>query len=103
MDKCLIVLDELLIANQQFSESVEPRVRRFNDPPSVLWRTAPPPFLAADPGSVPLVSNDLMGRISIVTFVSIEKRVRAGRERQNDCIEDRFKLSDIMPVGSGYD
>ena len=102
MQESLVAFGELLISDEELSESIEPGMSRFHDPTSVPRRTSTSALLSCDPWSIATEANLLTDRLTIVPLIRIQEPTPL-REGDDDCIEHCGELSDIMSMGPGND
>ena len=102
MEKCFIAFSQLLISHQKLPKAIEPGVRSFYHPTSVLRRTPPSPLLSCDPWGVPPEANLLADRLAVVPLIRIQESLPTGKSN-DDCIKHRSELTDVMSIGPGDD
>ncbi len=105
MQKGLVAFDELLVSDDELSESVEPRMGRFHDPASVLWRTPSPSSTVPswDSCNVALYAGLLARRIAVIPLIRVQESFSAFRRIDDEGIEYGGDLRKIMSVGPGDD
>ncbi len=100
----------LLETHQNLAKAVHPRMASFHNPPSCTMIRIRGFFLSllatgADVGSVASLFHRLAGLCAVKGLVSTQmlRFFRCGfRAIGHNTVQDRFHLSDIMTVGSGY-
>jgi hypothetical protein len=102
MNQRLIAFGQFLIPHQELAEPIEPGVDRFHHPAPVLGGTPWLALLVPNPGEIPMSGKDRLGRFPLLAPVGIQKGVLLG-QGENQGIQHRLQLADIMPVGSGDD
>ena len=103
MEERLVAFRQLLISDEKFSESVEPRVRRLHDPASILRRTSASAPLPCDSWGVPPDADLLANRFPIISLIRIQETLSSLRKGDDDGIEHCGELADIMSMGPGDD
>ena len=99
MKESLVALRQLLISDEKLPKSVEPGVCGFHDPTTVLRRPPAPPLLSCDPRSVPVETNLVTNRLTVISLIRIQEGMRSLRAGNDDCIEHGSELSDVMSMG----
>src|SRR5437899_7067977 len=100
---------QLLVANQQFAETREPRVGDFDHPaPRTLALSALRALLAARPhvGGVVTVEHVLLGGGSDEAGIRAQMLSRArrhGRTWSDDGVQGRRQLGNIVAISRGHD
>ena len=110
MNQTQIPFIGLLKADQDFPKTVHPRMAGFHNPPPCSMTRNRGLFLSllatgADVGSVASLFHRLAGLCAVKGLVSTQmlRFFRCGfRAIGHNTVQDRFHLSDIMTVGSGY-
>ena len=103
MKKSLIAFGELLVSDEELSESVEPGMSRLHDPTPVLWRTSTSALLSCNPWHVAPDTNLLSDRFAIISLIRIQETLFPLRKGNNDGIEHRGELTCVMSMGPGDD
>jgi len=78
-------------------------MRYFHDPTPILRRTPAPAFLSRDPRGVPMGSDCFLGRLSVVAFIRIQKKLPSLGKRDDSGVEYFGKLADVMSMSPGND
>src|SRR5271157_5674240 len=102
MKESLIAFSQLLVSDQKLPKTIEPGVRSFYHPTSVLRRTPPSPLLSRDPRSVTPKANLLTDRLAVVPLIRIQESLPVGKSN-DDCVEHRRELTDVMSIRPGND
>ncbi len=103
MKERLVAVRQLLISDEKLSKPVEPGVRRFHDPASILRRTAASALLPCDSWSVTSDADLLANRFPVIPLIRIQETLSSLRKSDDDGIEHCGKLTDIMSMGPGDD
>ena len=104
MKKCFVAFGELFETHEQLAEAVVPGMSSFNDPTPVLRGTATSTPLPGNPREIAVSDDRLLGRLSVISLVSIEEATgRSLRGHHDNGIEDGTELSNVIPVCSGHD
>lgn len=103
MNERFVAFDKFFIPDQQLPEAVEPGVRCFNHPATVL-RGAPSSTLLPDhPRRIASGENLLANSFSIISLVRIQESLPFVGEGDDHGIQYGTKLTDVMSVRSGND
>jgi hypothetical protein len=102
MNQRLIAVGQFLIPHQELAEPIKPGVGGFHDPAPVPGWAPWFALLPANPREIPMRGKDRLGWFPLIAPVGIQKGVLV-RQGENQGIQDRLQLADIVPVGSGYD
>ena len=103
MKERLIAFRELLIPDQELSESVEPGVCRLDDPTTVLWWTPASALLSCDPWSVTPDADLVANRFSVISLIRIQESPSSLRKGNHDGIEHCGELANVMSMGPADD
>ena len=103
MEERLVAFRQLLISDEKLSKPVEPGVRRFHDPASILRRTPASALLPCDSWGVTSNADLLANRFPVIPLIRIQETLLPLRKGNDDGIEHRGELADIMSMGPGDD
>jgi hypothetical protein len=103
MKERLVAFRQLLISDEKLSKPIEPGVRRFHDPASILRRTPASALLPCDSWSVPPDADLLANRFPVISLIRIQETLSSLRKGDDDGIEHCGELTDIMSMGPGDD
>jgi len=98
-----------LIADEQFTKAIEPRVCDFDDPaPGALALGALGALLAARANVRRIVLGEHLVEGRDADEPGVGAQVLGGarchpRARDHDRVEGRGELADVMPIGAGHD
>jgi len=102
MNKSFVAFRQLLVSDQKLTKAVEPGVRRFDDPTSVLERTPAFTLLWCNPWGITPDTNLLAGRLAVISLIRVQKSLSV-RKGDNDGIKHRSELACVMSIGPCYD
>jgi hypothetical protein len=103
MEERLVAFRQLLISDEELSKPVEPGVRRFHDPASVLRRTPASALLPYDSWGVTPDADLLANRFPVISLIRIQETLSSLRKSDDDGIEHCGELADIMSMSPGDD
>ena len=103
MKESLVAFRQLLISDEKLSKPVEPGVRRFHDPTSILRRTSASALLSCDSWGVTPSADLLANRFPVISLIRIQEPLSSLRKGDDDGIEHCGELTDVMSMGPGDD
>ena len=103
MNERLVAFDKLFISDKQLPEAVEPGVRCFNHPATVLRRAPSSTLLPDHPRRIAPGKNLLANSFSIISLVRIQESLPFVGKGDDHGIQYGTELTDVMSVRSGND
>ena len=103
MNESLIAFRQLLVPDQKLAESVEPGMSSFNDPTSVLRGAPSCALLSCDSWDIAPRADLFASRLAVVSLIRIQESLPSFGKGNDNGIEHRGELTDIMSIGPGND
>jgi len=99
MKKSFIAFRQLLVSDQKLAESVEPGVRCFHNPTSVLWGAPASALLSSNSRGVAMPADLIAGRFAVISFIRIQESLPFSWKGNDNPREQCGELTCVMSIG----